>query len=203
MSNLDQYAREMGLIESTNRPNVINRLGYAGLYQMGTGALVDAGYMRKPSNNANRHMENPNMWTGKDGIRSLEDFLNNQRIQKKALLEYTSRNKKVLEGRGVIKPTSTSNEIYGHLAGAHLLGASGYSDDPKSKDANKVSGLKYYNKMQKHKWKNESEVNQEDDSIQSIDLSTLREIKEEDPLTPEEIAELSELEEWERNNEQK
>jgi hypothetical protein len=49
-----------------------------GLYQMGKGALKDAGYIDIKTS----------QWTGKDGVWGREDFICNPDVQKKAVKEY-------------------------------------------------------------------------------------------------------------------
>jgi len=144
MSGFDTYAEIMAEKESSNDPTVINSLGYVGLYQMGTMALKDAGYIDPKAPNSNSALENSKYWTGKNKVESLDDFLRSESEQTAALKTLTNLNEKRLRKRKVITDKTTPEEMYGHLAGAHLLGAFGYSTDPESEDANEVSGQKYY-----------------------------------------------------------
>ena len=47
------------------------------MYQIRKDGLIDTGYLTKD-----------NKWTGKNGIKSIEDFLNNPKVQEKAFDEY-------------------------------------------------------------------------------------------------------------------
>ena len=78
---IDDFYKDLGIRESSGRYDVVNSIGYLGLYQMGEKAMVDAGYY-KPQ------IEYKNRWdgefTGKDGVHSKEDFLNNPLAQENA-----------------------------------------------------------------------------------------------------------------------
>ena len=52
-------------------------IGALGMYQIRKDGLIDAGYLTKD-----------NKWTGKNGIKSMEDFLNNPKVQEMAFDEY-------------------------------------------------------------------------------------------------------------------
>ena len=43
----DKYYTRLSALESTNDPKSVNSRGYIGRYQMGAGALVDTGYLKK------------------------------------------------------------------------------------------------------------------------------------------------------------
>jgi len=203
MSNIDRYVKRLAEMESTNNPRKINNLGYAGLYQMGIAALMDAGYIiHNPDSSSwiNNRMKQDKYWTGKDNVRNLNDFLGNVDIQKKALLIYTNRNKQTLKNNRIINDSTPINEVYGHLAGSHLLGASGYTDNPNEVDKNKTSGKKWYGKMQTVNWDNgtpEEDINSY--KLEELTPAIVEPQKTETddiPLTPAEQAELKRLEEW-------
>ncbi|WP_162260067.1 type IV secretion system protein [Bosea sp. Root670] len=85
--------------ESANNATVVNQYGYAGLYQMGTAALIDAGYIKQgtPSRD-NSAMNNPYNWTGKDGVYALNQYLNNTSAQSNAWEAYQAQNWKTMQG---------------------------------------------------------------------------------------------------------
>ena len=62
-----------------------NQLHYIGFYQMGEGALIDTGYYKADGTSTN---DWKGQWTGKNGIYSKEDFLNNAAVQEIAVREY-------------------------------------------------------------------------------------------------------------------
>lgn len=49
MKTLEQFLNDLGERESGGNYRAFNRYGYAGKYQMGEAALVDAGYYKKLS----------------------------------------------------------------------------------------------------------------------------------------------------------
>ena len=123
--NYGDFLRALGYRESGGRYNIENSYGYLGKYQMGEGALKDAGYYRGDPTRRNDWI---GRWTGKDGVWSKEDFLNNPKAQENAIREFHRKmwsyiralgleryvGKKV---RGILITES------GLLGGAHLLGA--------------------------------------------------------------------------------
>lgn len=104
--------------------HVINTIGFVGKYQFGYTALQDGKYV-KMSCGSNSQLNNPNNWTGKDGIDSLEKFLASPAIQEAAMCVYTRSHYKSLCNSGTISTTSSPEEIAGLLAVSHLLGAGG------------------------------------------------------------------------------
>ena len=132
--------------ESSGDYTVINQYGYAGGYQFGASALETIGYLKPgTSKSGNRTaMRNPNNWTGKNGLRSLDDFLNNPSAQDLAFQENLAFNARALRRRGVLGPDSTPEEIAGYLSASHLLGASGAAGSLNATDANGTTGREYY-----------------------------------------------------------
>ena len=133
----------IGQKESTNNYKAENSLGYVGKYQFGKLALIDSGYKNSEGE-----------WTGKDGVESKEDWLNNPEAQEGAMDTLLKRNKKSLKDRGldkyvgtVVNGTLVTEE--GALMSAHLIGAKGTIEMLKSgkdvKDANGTSGFDYIN----------------------------------------------------------
>ena len=126
MKTLQQFLNDLGIRESGGNYKALNKYGYAGKYQMGEAALVDAGYYHKISRKYN------NDWTGvflgKDGVYSIQDFLNSPRAQENAQIIFKKKQWSYLKAVGahnylgliingfMITPS-------GLLAGAHLKGA--------------------------------------------------------------------------------
>ena len=126
MKDLQQFLNDIGARESGGKYNILNKYGYAGKYQMGEMALVDAGYYVKSNKKYN------NDWTGKfigkDGVLSIHDFLNNPYAQEKAQLIYKRKQWNYLKAVGADKYLGKNINGYtitasGLLAGAHLKGA--------------------------------------------------------------------------------
>lgn len=128
-TNLDMY-EELGRWESGDKKNPKSKGNYGkdtnpfyhGKYQMGKPALIDAGYCDKSG------------FTGKDGIYSKQDFLNNPEAQEKAVrkfheekwkqlkgavYEYTGKNVKEFLGKEINEIPITPS---GLLIASHLVG---------------------------------------------------------------------------------
>ena len=126
MKTLNEFLTDLGAQESGGNYKAFNRYGYAGKYQMGEMALVDCGYYRKPSCNYNNDWRGE--FSGKDGVFSIQDFLNNPSAQENAQIIFKKRQWGYLKALGAHK--YLGQIINGHritasglLAGAHLKGA--------------------------------------------------------------------------------
>lgn len=129
MSNktYDAFFEALGQRESGGNYNAINkRFRYLGKYQMGEESLIDTGYYKDDGRKTdNRFLDQ--FWTGKDGIKSKQDFLSNSKAQENAIREYMKVNWRYIQNlnldlyvgqtiKGFFITTS------GILAGAHLGG---------------------------------------------------------------------------------
>jgi len=111
------FMRNIRMSEGSGNYQTNTGNGFYGAYQMGEDALTDAGYMDGNGN-----------WTGRNGVNSLEDYLNNSTAQDDAFLRYGEKNLGYLNGWeqyigqtiGGVKVTRA-----GLIAGAHLVGAGG------------------------------------------------------------------------------
>ena len=65
------FLQSLARRESAGNSHAVNKYGYAGLYQMGEEALIDAGYYRRDGTKSNDWRGN---WTGKNGVNSLNDY---------------------------------------------------------------------------------------------------------------------------------
>jgi len=136
------FLNDLGARESSNDYKSVNQIGYLGKYQMGKLALIDAGYKDKDGN-----------WTGKNGVKSKEDFLNSPEAQENSFDEYKRSQWRDIKRRkldqyigkevGGIEITAS-----GLLAGAHLRGVAGGvkkylesdgKDDPTDANGTRVS----------------------------------------------------------------
>ena len=68
---------------------------------MGESALVDCGYYKKPNCIYNNDWKG--VFTGKDGINSIQDFLNNSAVQEKAQMIFKKRQWQYLKAVGADK----------------------------------------------------------------------------------------------------
>lgn len=113
--------------ESNNDPKKINKFGYIGKYQFGEEALEYLGYYRQDGTKKNDWIGD---WTGKNGIYSKKDFLNNAAVQDHAVKELAmlnwriARNNKLHHfiGETIHGVTITKAGI---IAGMHLKGEKG------------------------------------------------------------------------------
>ena len=121
----EDFLKALGYRESGGRYNIENSYGYLGKYQMGELALQDAGYYKGDSTpNKNDWIGE---WTGKDGVWSKEDFLNNPQAQENAIREYHRKLWKYIKALDLDKYVGkTVGGVYitesGLLGGAHLVG---------------------------------------------------------------------------------
>ena len=76
--------------ESSGRATVVNQYGYAGLYQMGGAALIDAGYKNRDGS-----------WTGRNGVTSMNSYLNNTAAQNDAVQRYWDRQWQTAQNLGL------------------------------------------------------------------------------------------------------
>lgn len=136
--------------ESNGNYRAVNTIGYSGKYQFGMAALEDAGYV-KPGSWAtykrNIRLDKPEVWVGRDGINSQQDWLNSPAIQEKVMYNNTLRNYKTLVRIGGIRKGDTPAQVAGVLKVAHLLGAGGAKNWRNGKggaDAYGTTGEKYY-----------------------------------------------------------
>lgn len=115
----------LGERESGGFYGAVNKFNYLGKYQMGEPAMVDAGYYVKPSQRYD------NSWTGeftgKDGVYSMKQFLNNEQAQENAQRSFKKKQWGYLKATGADK--YLGQLINGHevtqsglLAAAHLKG---------------------------------------------------------------------------------
>ena len=140
MANLQ---RAMLQRESSGNYQSINGGGYAGGYQFGALALQDLGYVKSGTTNA--MLNDPNVWTGKNSVGSLDSFLNAPTIQDQAFVDYSQINYDRLIQNGTINGSSSTDDVAGYIAASHLLGAGGVNSGLSNSDANGTTGYEYYN----------------------------------------------------------
>lgn len=124
--NFQQFLNDLGARESGGNYKAFNKYGYVGKYQMGEAALVDAGFYNKASKRYNNDWSGT--FTGKDGVYSIQDFLNNTQAQENAQIIFKKKQWGYLKAVGADKYVGKTINGYqitpsGLLAGAHLKGA--------------------------------------------------------------------------------
>lgn len=126
MKTLQDFLNDLAARESGGNYKAFNKYGYAGKYQMGEAAMIDAGYYKKASGIYNNDWSGT--FTGKDGVNSIQDFLNNPTAQENAQIVFKKKQWGYLKAVGAHKYTGQIINGYkitesGLLAGAHLKGA--------------------------------------------------------------------------------
>ena len=135
MKTLQEFLNDLGARESGGDYKAFNRYGYAGKYQMGEMALIDCGYYKKPSKKYNNDWSG--IFIGKDGVNSIQDFLNNPTAQENAQLIFKKKQWNYLKAVGADKYLGQNINGYiitasGLLAGAHIKGVGSVLDYLKS-----------------------------------------------------------------------
>jgi hypothetical protein len=126
--DLRAYMAQLGYTENGSKYTGANTLGYQGKYQMGSQALQGLGYVKAGTPQSVDALNNPNNWTGKNGISSATDFQNNPSVQEEAMYTYTRSNYATLESNGVITSATSKEDVAGLLSASHLAGAGGTSN---------------------------------------------------------------------------
>ena len=114
----------LGQEESSGNYNKVNKFGYLGKYQFGEQALISLGYY---SPDGSKRNDWKGIWSGKSGVFSKQDFLQNKFIQEVAVRELADFHWSIAVSRGMNK--FVGKKIYGvHitkegiLAAMHLVG---------------------------------------------------------------------------------
>jgi hypothetical protein len=123
--------------------NTGNQFGFIGGYQFGAKALETVGYL-KPGTSAigNSALNNPNNWTIAGGK---EAYLANPGLQDQAFTKLAESNYRRLTTLGLIGPNSSSGDVAGYLAAAHLIGADAvYNKGLNAVDGNNTAAKTYF-----------------------------------------------------------
>jgi len=159
-SQVNQLKSAIALSESSNdyskvsKPNGKSSGGFLGKYQLGAEALEESGYIvrgsyKKTKNNMKVVSSNTN-WTGKDGITSMDGFLNSKSTQESAMDTMLKRNFTTLARTEAVSMTTPPEKVAGALMAAHLVGATGASryikKNDNGADANGTTAETYYRK---------------------------------------------------------
>ncbi len=133
-SNRSKLKKALALKESGNVLNKVNSIGFVGLYQFGTPALIDCGFVKKGTK-GNKALDNSSVWTIPGGKAA---FLKSRNLQEAAMDTYLNINSK----RVKVKDNSQA-ELAGMLAAAHLLGSGG-ANNRTGADQNGTTFQDYY-----------------------------------------------------------
>jgi hypothetical protein len=154
MKTYEQLLLDLAKSESSRRYDIVNELGYLGKYQMGEAALIDCGYYKQDGKISNSFSDK--FWTGKDGVKSKQNFLDNPQAQENAIREYMKIQWGYILVHGLDRYIGKTKKGIlitesGLLGGAHLGGHIGVSDFIKKGldaiDRNKVPVSHYVKKF--------------------------------------------------------
>lgn len=125
MKTLEAFLTALQLMESGGDYQIVNSLNFLGAYQFGEAALTDLGYVRYDGDAFDNDYSGG--WTGKHGVRSLNDFLNNRRAQDKAMQEWMALMWHYIERQNLhtyawTRIGNVTLTPSGMLAATHLLG---------------------------------------------------------------------------------
>jgi hypothetical protein len=140
---------QIGHSESGGSYQAQNDAGYQGKYQLGSLALQELGYIKAGTPQTAEALNNPNNWTGKDGISSSDSFRENGTIQEKAMYNYTKENYARLQKNGIIAANSSVDDVAGIVSAAHLVGSAAatnwYKTGQPTADDNGRTASAFYN----------------------------------------------------------
>lgn len=113
------------LAESGGDYQVVNTLNFLGAYQFGEAALIDLGYVRRDQDLYDNDFSGG--WTGKNGIYSIQDFLENEGEQDRAAENWMHLMWSYIEAQEIDdfawkQVGETELTTSGMLAATHLLG---------------------------------------------------------------------------------
>lgn len=120
-ASFDKFAYIVSKELSNNISSMIGVSGELGKYQFSEYALIQIGYVKLPITNIESSLlDDPNNWTGKNGIRNKEDFLSNIDVQESAFLEYTKFNYDFLIRSKKISDQDSIPNLAGLLFTSHV-----------------------------------------------------------------------------------
>ena len=126
--SLEAFFAALKYLESDGDYQSVNTLNFIGAYQFGEAALIDLGYVRIDRDIYDNDYSGG--FTGKDGIRSVADFLNNPSVQEKAMRSWVKLMWRYIEEENLDRYAWTRiGEVVlspsGMLGATHLLGTGG------------------------------------------------------------------------------
>ena len=129
--SLEAFFAALKYLESDGDYQSVNTLNFIGAYQFGEAALIDLGYVRIDRDIYDNDYSGG--FTGKDGIRSVADVLNNPSVQEKAMRSWVKLMWRYIEEENLDRYAWTRiGEVVlspsGMLGATHLLGTGGLKD---------------------------------------------------------------------------
>lgn len=125
MKTFEAFLIALRMMESGGDYQIVNSLNFLGAYQFGEAALTDLGFVRYDGNALDNDFGGG--WTGKYGVHSANDFLNNRSAQDKAAVEWFELmwhyiERKNLDAFAWSEVGNVTLTPSGMLAATHLLG---------------------------------------------------------------------------------
>ena len=108
---------QYGYTASNDQYNVINDQGQVGKYSLTVDDLKSQGYVLNGIPHTKEALENPNNWIGKNGVNSVDNFLNSPAIQERTMYDVSRQLYANLEAAGLITLNTPVDKIVG-LVGA-------------------------------------------------------------------------------------
>lgn len=143
------YLAQLGHSESEGDYTYQSTLGYMGKYQLSSKTLQEQGYLIAGTPQTEEAINNPNNWTGKNGINSADDFKTNPSVQETVMYDVTRSNYATLQSNGVITSGTDPAEAAGLLATAHLINPAAttrwYQTGQPTSNAYGSTAVEYYN----------------------------------------------------------
>jgi hypothetical protein len=104
---------QSGFSDSGSNYSYVAPDGKLGKYSMDAGSLAQLGYVQPGTTDS--QLNNPNVWTGKDGMNDATSFIQSNRIQESSQFEITKNNYAQLQNLGVITPATSPDVVAGLL----------------------------------------------------------------------------------------
>lgn len=126
--DIDAFFAALRHRESSSNYRAVNTLNFIGAYQFGEAALIDLGYVRRDRDIYDNDFGGG--FTGKHGIRSVRDFLNNPAVQDRAAKDWMQIMWRYIRADGLDRYAwkevgGVTLSPSGMLAATHLLGSGG------------------------------------------------------------------------------
>lgn len=115
---LQAYLAQVGYSQSQGNYTYVGPSGGLGKYQLGGDVLAGLGYVKQGT--TTDQLNNPNVWTGKDGMYSSADFKSNPEIQEQSAYNLTKQNYSQLQNLGMITKDTSPDVIAGLLNVSHI-----------------------------------------------------------------------------------
>lgn len=122
-TQLNALFAQTGFTQSGGVYNYEDSNGFIGKYLLSPNTLINLGYLKPTTPRTLEGINNPNNWTGKNGIASAFEFRINGPVQELAMYETTKNNYAQLQNIGLIENDTPTDQIAGLLSASHFATA--------------------------------------------------------------------------------